>query len=209
MYNLWGKIAKRGPSVIWRNEKRVSPLEWVEIDEVYPNLVPDAMSEYDVYGDECLIIENPFERNINSESGLPWYRFNMKVPQSDDIICGAMNYRALIDSMIMHETDYYMLTCSCSEPGCDGFWEEYSHVSEKMVHWSVNRYDVYADLFFERESYERNAIIMLRDLIEHKTGWDNLGVPSYVDFAAFRDHIMWMLDQRPYFHAMWEETGGK
>jgi len=75
-----------------------------------------------------------------------------------------------------------------------------------MVRWSVRKYKVRCDVFFERESYEMNVMRMLRDLVEHESGWDNIFMTSYDDFPSFRDHVMWMVDQRSYYHDMWDEA---
>ncbi len=206
MFNLWGEIAEHGTSVIWKKEKKISFIEWAEIEELYPNLVPEDCAHVDIYEESLLITENPFARTIDSKTRLPSYWFHQKIPKTEFELTGAINYRGLIDSMSRREFDGYILTCGCSVPGCAGFWEEYCHVSNKMVRLSINKYQVYMDLFFERERYEQNVITMFRDLIDHKTGWDNLACPSYRDFESFRDHVMWMLDQRPYYHEMWDDV---
>ena len=204
-FNLWKAIAEEGPSAIEKNKMHIAALEWAEIEEVYPNLVDADFSGCNVYEEESLILENPFKRQLNSDTGLPDYYFRVCVPRVEFELHGMINYRTLIDSMGQSDYEGYLLTCGCSEPGCAGFWSEYCHVSNKMIHWSINKYDVFVELFFERERYEKNALSMFQDLLAHETGWDNLACPSYENFAAFHDHVMWLLDQRPYYRDMWQE----
>ena len=208
-FNLWKAIAEEGPSAIEKNKMHIAALEWAEIEEVYPNLVDADFSGCNVYEEESLILENPFKRQLNSDTGLPDYYFRVCVPRVEFELHGMINYRTLIDSMGQSDYEGYLLTCGCSEPGCAGFWSEYCHVSNKMIHWSINKYDVFVELFFERERYEKNALSMFQDLLAHETGWDNLACPSYEDFSTFRDHVMWLLDQRPYYRDMWQECTEK
>lgn len=204
-FNLWKAIAEEGPSVIKKNEMKISALEWAEIEEVYPDLVNADFSGCNVYEEETLILDNPFERKLDVKTGMPDYSFRVSVPRMKFELSGVIDYRALIDSMAQSDYDGYLLTCGCSEPGCAGFWDEYCHVSNKMIHWSINQHEAFVELFFERERYETNALSMLHDLLTHETGWDNLACPSYRDFAEFQDHMMWLLDQRPYYRDMWQE----
>ena len=156
-YSLWKTIAEEGPSAIKKHEMNISYLEWAEIEELYPDLVGEDESGYDIYKSPSLIKDNPFERQLDKETGLPDYWFRLKVPRVDFELMGAIDPKSLIRSMASNDYDGYILTCGCGEPGCSGFWEEFCHVSEKMVHWTVNQYEVYVELFFERKNYERYA----------------------------------------------------
>ena len=78
-----------------------------------------------------------------------------------------------------------------------------------MVHWSIKKDKEVHELFFERETFEENAIAMLRDMYDNGFGWDNLACPAHQNLMAFRDHVDWLLEQRPYFRDMWNEMGAQ
>lgn len=204
MFNLWKKVEEKGAVAIPTRATALTPLEWAEVEEVYPELVPEEFRRYDIYADSNLLYQTPFERR-KQENGGPEYWFRISVPNSNIEFSGAIDYRPLIKAMAVNDSDEYILTCACSEPGCAGFWEEHCHVSTRMIHLSIQKYSDKVELFFERERFEKHVLEMLKDLLDHKAGWDNLVCPSYSCFDSFAGHVEWLLEQRSYFRDMWSE----
>ena len=154
-----------------------------EIGEVFPDLVPDGCRNCDVYSDPQLIRESPFLNDTGKG-----YLFTATDPIGGGDIGCAMCCEELMNragANDYHYTDFdfgspeAILTCSCGNPGCDGFWSQSFHVSSKMVHWSILRYREKYELFFEREAYEFGLIRMLKDMCEHPGIYDITYGSSY------------------------------
>ena len=103
-----------------------------------------------------------------------------------------------------------ILTCrGCGVPGCDGLWSQSFHVSEKMVHWSIVRYEEELELFFEREAYERGLIYMLHEMATSDIVFETPHASLYEDKDAFVERVQLALSRRPHFENMWQECEAK
>ena len=209
MFDIWRKIEEKGACAVPVKASALSALGWVEIGEKYPELIPEEFRHYDVYSDPQLILKTPFVRSKEEGEAGDAYDFLVKEDALGKELSGAIDFRALIESLGRIDYDGCVLTCGCSVPECAGFWEEYVHVSSRMVHWSIKKDKEVHELFFERETFEENAIAMLRDMYDNGFGWDNLACPAHQNLMAFRDHVDWLLEQRPYFRDMWNEMGAQ
>ena len=218
MFDIWRKIEEKGSAAVPTRPESLSALEWVEVGEKYPDLVPDEFSRYDVYSDRQLIRESPFMFNP-SEKGKSC-RF--KSSDAD----GKTDINVWVDPFELVSTmgdDYYhtddeisafggILVCSCGIAPCAGIWSQTFHVSEKMVHWSVILDDDELEFFFEREAYEKGALAMIRALTEKP---EEITLPGPDDFLegdeleSFKLNVEKMLERRTYFKKMWSEIGGE
>ena len=59
MFDLWNKIEEKGAVAIPIRSEALTRLEWAEVEELYPELVPEAYRGYNVYSDDRLICESP------------------------------------------------------------------------------------------------------------------------------------------------------
>ncbi|MGN0844448.1 MAG: hypothetical protein ACI4QT_04415, partial [Kiritimatiellia bacterium] len=162
-------------------------------------LVPGDKLGYDILRDESLIRSSPFVRSIDESTKALTYSFRLMMPEWKYALTGAIDFYRLIMQMTHRESSAEILTCTCGDPGCGGFQEEYFHVSEQMVRWSIWKWDEKYDLHFERKSYEMNVIRMLRELVENGGGRDGWCGP----YLSFTDHVMWMLGTKPYYQDFW------
>ena len=210
MFDIWHKIAEKGSVAVPLNATALTPLGWVEIGEVYPDLVPDEYHDCDVYSDPQLIRESPFVNDTGKE-----YLFTATDPIGGESLKCALCCDELMNMAGANDYHYSdedcnplcgILTCSCGIPGCDGFWSQSFHVSSKMVHWSILRYREKHELFFEREVYEVGLIRMLKDMSEHPGIYNTTRGSSYDEnHASFVQRVHDMLQRRPYFQDMWNE----
>ncbi len=212
MFDIWQKIAEKGSVAVPLNATALTPLGWVEIGEVYHDLVPDEYRDSDVYSDPQLIRESPFVNDTGNE-----YLFAATDPIGGESLKCALSCDELMNMAGANDYHYSdedcnplcgILTCSCGIPGCDGFWSQSFHVSSKMVHWSILRYREKHELFFEREVYEVGLIRMLKDMSEHPGIYNTTRGSSYDEnHASFVERVHDMLQRRPYFQDMWNELG--
>ncbi len=114
--------------------------------------------------------------------------------------------KPLMDSLL-GSTDEPIMTCSCGEPGCAGFWYQESRLSETRVHWVLKYKQENWDLLFDRAAYENAALTVLRQFMEKP--WEDMEFPSgtilaeYPDCAAFTRTVDALLARSPRLSAKW------
>ena len=196
MFDVWYEIAKDGAAAIPKNVSELSALEWVEIGEKYPELLPEEFRTYEVSSDVRLVRESPFVE-IEKDDGRS-FRFKAKDLQNGKDICIAIDVEELMVSLVrdhFHKDEDEsafggVLVCTCGIAGCAGLWSQTCHVSSKMVHWSVVHYEDQLELFFERETYEKGALSMLRTLAENPGKYSMTYDSLYErDHAAFVEAV--------------------
>ena len=209
MFELWYKIGEHGSVAIPTRPEALSRLEWAEVSEQYPELVPDGYRRVDVYLDEQLISTCPFVRVGNV------YKFKAKMPGEDKGLDVYVDMRELVDMLCAKDFHVGLadslfdgpLTCSCGISGCDGIDSQTVHVSERMVRWDVLRYRLRYEFFFEREAYDVGIVRMLHDLCRKDSGVDyNVG-GGYETRELLVDGVAGMLARHPYYSDIWTECG--
>ena len=209
MFELWQKIEEKGAVAIPIRPEALSRLEWAEVAEQYPELVPDGYRGVDVYSDEQLISTCPFVRVGNA------HKFKAQMPGEDKELDVYVDMRELVD---MLSAKYYhvdladssfagVLTCSCGISGCDGIDSQTVHVSERMVRWNVLRYQQRYEFFFEREAYDVGIVRMLHDLCKDGNEINyNVG-GGYENRDLLIDGVVGMLARHPHYSDIWTECG--
>ena len=209
MFDLWHRIEERGAVAIPTRSDALSRLEWTEVSELYPELVPEAYRGVDVYSDERLILTCPFVRVGDA------YKFRAQEQGEDRGLDVFVNTRELVDMLC---AKYYhvdladssfagVLTCSCGISGCDGIDSQTVHVSERMVRWNVLRYQQRYEFFFEREAYDVGIVRMLHDLCKDGNEINyNVG-GGYENRDLLIDGVVGMLARHPYYSDIWTECG--
>ena len=209
MFDLWHRIEERGAVAIPTRLDALSPLEWAEVSELYPELVPEAYRGYDAYSDDRLICESPFVRVGNAYKFMAHSRevgssLNVFVDTRElvDILCAKNYHVGPADSLFSGP-----LTCSCGISGCDGIDSQTVHVSERMVRWDVLRYQQRYEFFFEREAYDVGIVRMLHDLCKDGNEINyNIG-GGYENRDLLIDGVAGMLARHPYYFDIWTESG--
>lgn len=208
MFNLWGKIEERGAVAIPVRPGALSSLEWYEVSELYPELVPQQFLGYDVYSDNRLIRNCPFVRVGDA------YKFKAIVPGDDTGIDVFVDTRQLVDMLcakdyLSDDISFFAgaLTCSCGIPDCDGIEKQSSHVSEHMVRWDVSRYGHDYELFFERKAYDVGVVMMLHDLCREDSGINYRVGGGYENRELLVGGVGGMLVRHPYYSDIWEKCG--
>ena len=209
MFELWHKIEERGAVAIPIRPDALSCLEWAEVSELYPELVPAECRGYDVYSDERVIPTCPFVRVGNA------CKFKARMPGADkdlevfvdtrewvDMLCARSYHIGLEDSLSAGA-----LTCSCGISGCDGIGSQTVHVSERMVRWDVLRYRQRYEFFFEREAYDVGVVRMLHDLCQAECGIDCNVAGGYENRELAVEGVAGMLARHPYYSDLWAECG--
>ena len=213
MFDIWHKIKEEGESAIPVEPSALSALEWCEIGEIYPNLVPEAFRDYDPLSSPRLIRETPFVNKAGDE-----YLFVATSPDSGkQLKCGINLWDLLpnLGAMDFHDDEHChnfnaILVCSgCGVAGCDGIWSQTCHVSKWMVHWSVRVYKEELEFFFEREAYESGLIAMLHDMVTSDIVFTVPECSPYKDKDKFVEMVKEALSQRAYFKDMWQECEAK
>ena len=209
VFDLWHRIEERGAVAIPTRSDALSRLEWAEVSELYPELVPDECRGYDIYSDERLISTCPFVRVGDA------YKFKARTTGKDNGLDVFIDTRELVNMLCAK--NYHIgledplsagvLTCSCGVSGCDGIDSQTMHVSERMVRWDVLRYRQRYELFFEREAYDVGVMYMLHDLCQEDNGIDyNVG-GGYETRDFLIDGVTGMLARHPYYSDIWTECG--
>ena len=209
MFELWRKIEEKGAVAIPIRPDALSRLEWAEVSELYPELVPDECRGYDVYFDEQLILTCPFVRVGNA------YKFMARMHEENKWLNVFVDTRELVG--VLCAKNYHIglaaslfdgpLICSCGISGCDGIDSQSIHVSEGMVRWDVLRYRQHYELFFEREAYDVGVVRMLHDLCQENSGIDyNVG-GGYENRELAVEGVAGMLARHPYYSDIWAECG--
>lgn len=115
--------------------------------------------------------------------------------------------KPLMDSLLGF-TDKPIMTCSCGEPGCAGFWHQESSLSENRVHWLLHYKKENWNILFERDAYENAVLAVLRQFMEKP--WEDMAFPSgtilaeYPDSTAFVQSVDTLLSRSPRLSAKWE-----
>lgn len=205
MFGLWRKIEERGSVAIPLRTEALSRLEWAEVSERYPELIPDECRGYDVYDDGGLICRCPFVREGNA------YKFRVEDPSVDKRLNVFVNTRELINMLCAKDYEGSLfagaLTCSCGIPDCDGISMQSAHVSNHMVRWDVCRYKQRHVLFFGREAYDQGVARMLHDLCRSDSGIDLTVGGGYERKDYLIDGVRDLLVRHPYYADIWTEYG--
>ena len=215
MFDLWHKIMEEGEAAIPASPSELSALEWCEVGEKYPHLVPEPFREYEPFNSAFLIRESPFVNEKGDE-----YLFVAISPDSGEPLrCGIDLWnllKILGASYYQHDQQHdgsfnAVLVCDgCGIAGCAGIWSQTCHVSKWMVHWSVRVYDEEFELFFEREAYEKGLIAMLHEIVTSDVVFTvPYSCSPYEDKEEFVEMVKKTLAQRPYFIDMWNECDAK
>lgn len=206
MFGLWRKIEARGSVAIPVRAEALSRLEWVEVAERYPELVPENSLRHDIYGDLQLLNHSPFVRVGDV------YKFMARNPESKCSLDVFVNTRELLAMLVAK--DYWsesfasgVLTCSCGIPDCDGIDSQSAHVSERMVLWDVCRYGRLCEFFFEREAYDQGVVQMLHELCRCDSGIDFAAGGGYERQDYLIDGVRDLLVRHPYYADIWMEHG--
>lgn len=211
MFELWQKIEEQGAVAIPTRPEALSCLEWAEVSEHYPELVPDGCRGYDIYSDERLILTCPFVRvgdYCKFKASMPGDPKALEVfvdtREWVDMLCARNYHVGLEDSLATG-----VLTCSCGISGCDGIDSQTVHVSEHMVRWDVLRYRQRYEFFFEREAYDVGVVRMLHDLCREDSGIDYGAGGGYETRELLVAGVAGMLARHPYYLDIWRECGFK
>ena len=214
MFDIWHKIIEEGESAIPTDPSALSALEWCEVGELYPHLVPEPFRDFVPYSSPWLIRESPFVNEKGDE-----YLFAATSPDSGKTLrCGINLWDMLpnLGSTDFHKDEHghnfnAILVCDgCGVAGCAGIWSQTYHVSKWMVHWSVRVYDEKFELFFDREAYESGMIAMLHDIVTSDVVFNAPYTCSPdEDKDMFEEKVNEALQQRAYFKDMWQECEAK
>ena len=209
MFDIWHKITQEGESAIPVSPSALTALEWCEVGELYPHLVPETFRDFVPHTSPRLIRETPFVNEKGDE-----YLFVATSPDSGKTLRCGLNLWDMLPNLGLsdfHCDEYHnslnaILVCTgCGVAGCAGIWSQTCHVSKWMVHWSVRVYDEEFELFFEREAYERGLISMLNDMVMSDIVFKVPDGSPYEDKDRFVEMVNEALQQRAYFKDMWHE----
>ena len=67
MFDLWRKINEEGEAAIPANPSGLSALEWCEVGEQYPHLVPEEFRGFEPFSSPFLIRTSPFVNEKGNE----------------------------------------------------------------------------------------------------------------------------------------------
>lgn len=184
MFDLWGKIANGGGrTFVEQHVNEFSPLEWVEIGDMFPDLIPAHCREYDWRKDNRVVKECPFVR-LRRCGNPKWredtYSFRVRGALGDkDLLAaayidGALATLEYTDACYDYGAEYKpkdpaceypAFGCNCGSALCDGFCYERCHVSRHLVHWTVIRSQDKLDIVYDRTAYDLGVLRMLRGLL--------------------------------------------
>ena len=102
---------------------------------------------------------------IQKNPPFPGECFSTVNPRTGVTIGACIYLRSFLKTL--EEGDHYdtfPFVCGCGEPGCSGFRVESLHKTQRLIHWSIQQYEVEHDLYFDRDAYEKSAIKMLAQL---------------------------------------------
>ncbi len=213
MFDIWHKIMEEGEAAIPASPSELSALEWCEVGEKYPHLVPEPFRGYEPLNSPFLIRESPFVNEKGDE-----YLFAATSPDSGKTLKCGLNLWDMLPNLgneHFHYDEYHnslnsVLVCDgCGVAGCAGIWSQTCHVSKWMVHWSVRVYDDEFELFFEREAYEMGLIAMLHDMVTSDEVFTAPDGSPYEDKERFIELVNEALLQRAYYKDMWQECENK
>lgn len=114
--------------------------------------------------------------------------------------------KPLMDSLLGY-TDESIMTCCCGEPGCAGFWQQESHLSENRVHWLLKYKKANWDLLFDRDTYENAVLSVFKQFMDNP--WEDMDFPSgtilseYPDCTTFVQTVDALLARSPRLAAKW------
>ena len=213
MFDIWHNIIEDGESAIPVSPSALTALEWCEVGELYPHLVPESFHDFVPHTSPWLIRESPFVNEKGDE-----YLFVVTSPDSGKTLRCGINLWDMLPNL--GSTDFHddernhnlnaILVCTgCGVAGCAGIWSQTCHVSKWMVHWSVLVYDEEFELFFEREAYESGLISMLHDMVSSEVLFKVPDGSPYEDKDRFVEMVNEAVQQRAYFKDMWQECEAK
>ena len=203
------KINEEGAAAIPANPSELSALEWCEVGEQYPHLVPEPFRGFKPLTSPFLIWESPFVNEKGNE-----YLFVATSSDTGKTLRCGINLWDMLDNIgleYFHDDQQQsnlnaILVCdSCGVAGCAGIWSQTCHVSKWMVHWSVRVYEEEFELFFDREAYEMGLIVMLHDMATSDVVFNVPDGSPYEDKEEFVEMVKEALSQRLYFIDMWNE----
>lgn len=215
MFDVWSYIDDNGIEALRSHAAEVTPLEWCEIGEKYPDAMPAEFANYNVLGDPRVIRESPFglwgadkELTVVSDS----YSFKVADKALGATLWTSIDLPRMVS--LINAKDYRgdssegCLTCECSVPGCAGIWSQRLHISRDLAHWSVRKDRDRFELFFERDAYETGIVRMLHDMLTTHRYWDTVEMCSYPSFEDFQNAVIDAGDAHPYFWEIWDEVCG-
>ena len=213
MFDIWHKIMEDGEAAIPASPSGLSALEWCEVSEKYPHLVPELFRGYEPLNSPFLIRESPFVNEKGDE-----YLFVATSPDSGKTLKCGLNLWDMLKNLgaeQFHYDEYHnclnsVLVCDgCGVAGCAGILSQTCHVSKWMVHWSVKVYDDEFELFFEREAYEMGLIAMLHNMVTSDVVFNVPHGSPYEDKEKFVEMVNETLLQRAHYKDMWQECENK
>ena len=183
MFDVWGQIARNGRGFVEKCASRLTPLEWVEVGEMFPDLLPESLRDYDWGQDSAVIRESPFRR-LRRCGNHRWkednYSFRAINPRSGrevrSVVCTDAIIATLTQTDICYDSSAPVdrplgswanaaFVCSCGDPMCDGWRYERCHVSKHLVHWSLVKDGEEIELYYDRKSYDAGIVRMVRGLV--------------------------------------------
>lgn len=117
------------------------------------------------------------------------YSFSVIDLESGDEISDAVYLRGVVKSLLEDAGEIDIVGCGCSVAGCSGFWSERFRKSAELVVWEIQQYKNKYTLNFDRSVYERDALAMLKDMVARNIGWNELAVPEYESYEAFKEDV--------------------
>lgn len=117
------------------------------------------------------------------------YSFSVIDPESGNEISDAVYIRGVIKSLLEDDGEIDIVGCGCSVSGCSGFSSEKFSKTAELVVWEIQQYKNKYTLNFDRSVYERDALAMLKDMVARNIGWNELAVPEYDSYEAFKKDV--------------------
>lgn len=117
------------------------------------------------------------------------YSFSVIDPESGNEISDAVYLKGVIKSLLEDEGEIDIVGCGCSVAGCSGFSSEKFTKTDELVIWNIQQYKNTYTLNFDRAMNEREALALLKDMVARNVGWNELAVPEYDSYEAFKEDV--------------------
>lgn len=118
---------------------------------------------------------------IVTESPFKWREdaYDFSVVADGVNIDGAAFALGIISSLVDDEGECDIVTCGCGVGGCAGFFDEKFHKTPNQIIWEMRYRGVCYELVFDRSEYEREALKVLKDMVEKNVGWNDFSFDLY------------------------------
>lgn len=146
-----------------------------------------------------VIHQSPFVKKTEGED-VSW-SFTATLPDGQPISACIHPY-ALFLSLTQNRGNEELLVCGCSSGGCAGFFDEAFESTEEWIEWRMTYRGLKCVWRFDRATYEKGAIAMLREICDSGQGWD-FCFQWYSSFDAFKSAVETFLAANPRFLALW------